>query len=269
MTTTTAPAGFAIGQYSDYKVAEGLIVKVTHDPLPTFQEADLARCQLEEYHAALAAGPLAVAAILGTSVTSHPDGYRVVHVMEYLDGPSLADLPEDKRRPAVSDLAQAVQEMPTHEDGRLITPVDLRDRNIIMCGQQAVATDVSPSWVWGADRLIQSALYPNLSKATRFQTGAMLGYRAAVMSDVLLAALPDKRPGETDEGRLKRALPVMPGAISGETEEEYAARALTTLPDWCADLVPAGISAATKGSLADLIEAKLKGRLVQVWKNQS
>jgi hypothetical protein len=222
-------------------VAGGLITKVTRDPFQDRASAETLCKELDGYHADLAAGPLAVAGLLDIAVVESSKGYHVKHTMEFLDGPSLGDLPEDERRIAAGALADTVMQMPTYKDGRVVTPPDLKKRNVFMCGSTAVLVDTCPPWMWGDDDYVRTALKPDMSLQARVCNTEMVGRRAGVLSDVMLAAVPDIRPGETAKAHI--------------------ARAIATAPSWYGDLVPAGLPEASRDLLDTLVTLKLGSRL--------
>lgn len=226
---------------ADITIAGGLITKVTRDPFEDRASAEALCAQLDGYHADLAAGPLAVAALLDVGVVEGLKGYHVKHTMEFLGGPALGDLPEEERRVAAGALADTVMEMPTYRDGRFVTPPDLKERNIIMCGGVAVMVDVCPSWAWGDDGYLGTALKPGMSLQARIYNTEMVGRPAGVLSDVMLASVPNIRPPESFKAHIERAV--------------------ATAPNWYGDLVPAGLPKATRDLLDTIVMMKLGNRL--------
>jgi hypothetical protein len=195
----TAAPTFEIGTVTDVTIAAGVVVKTTRSGFSE-QQAEAIAGQIEEYHAAIAAGPLAVAEMVGVNVVRNDDGYHVKQVMELIEGDSLLRLPYEERLVAVGGLAQTIENMPEGPAGprSLLTPLDAKGRNFHMRGGVPVLIDVCPSYTWGEDNYVHSAIVPDMWLGLRAQTTAAVGYRAAVLAELLPAAAPPRLEGESE-----------------------------------------------------------------------
>jgi len=214
------------------------VVKTARAPLATMEQADRARAQLERYHMAVAAGPLAMAELIRTSAVRTPTGIYVQHVTKYIPGEPLSRLPYQERRAGIGKLAQTVMEMPTLPGSatRVLTPIDGRDRNFVA----GKLVDGTPPWEWGSDGWVYSDLHPNLNMAWRVRNTDVHGCRNGILTELMLGAAPD--------------------AESGEPAVDYWHRVRNTAADWYGDLLP-DMPAAQQEDFAMRIDLRLAQHL--------
>jgi hypothetical protein len=230
---------FEIGTVTDVTIAAGVVVKTTRSGFSE-QQAEAIAGQIEQYHAAIAAGPLAVAEMVGVNVVRNDDGYHVKQVMELIEGDSLLRLPYEERLVAVGGLAQTIENMPEGPAGprSLLTPLDAKGRNFHMRGGVPVLIDVCPSYTWGEDNYVHSAIVPDMWLGLRAQTTAAVGYRAAVLAELLPAAAPPR--------------------LEGESELNHAIRITATVPKWSASFIPKDIPPNSRDDLELRLDNKLR-----------
>jgi hypothetical protein len=235
----SSASSFEVATVTDVTLVAGDVAKVTKLALPDRGSAEVLCGQLETYHAALAAGPLAVPELVNAEVLEQADGYHVRHVVELVDGLPLTRLTEEERRVAIGGLVHTVQEMPAppHAPGRLLTPIDAKLRNFVLHGDKPVLVDVCPPFTWGEDGLVQTALIPDMDIASRAYSTGIFGGRSGVLAELLIGAAPSAHQGESALHHMKRVVGTAPG--------------------WYADLVPPDLSPTVTEDLSIRLGVKL------------
>jgi hypothetical protein len=239
----SSASSFEVATVTDVTLVAGDVAKVTRMALPDRGSAEVLCGQLETYHAALAAGPLAVPELVSTGVVERSDGYHVKHVVELVEGTPVSRLPYDERRTAVDGLVHTLGEMPPHGAGEVETPFDARLRNIVKHGRELVLVDLCPPFEWGSDGLIKTALMPDMDIMQRVANTGVMGSKTGVMAEMLAGIAPERH--------------------SGESEVDHARRVVATAPNWYADVAPPSLTPGQREDLDLRLEVKLRARIGQ------
>jgi hypothetical protein len=245
----SSATSFEIATVNDIALVAGDVEKVTRLALPDRGSAEALCGQLETYHAALAAGPLAVPELVSTDVLEQADGFHVRHVVEFVEGTPVSRLPYDERRTAVNGLVRTVGEMPQHSPGNVETPFDARLRNIVKHDSELVLVDVCPSFEWGNDGLVKTALMPDMGISQRLANTGVMGSKTGVMAEMFAGIAPERH--------------------SGESEVDHARRVVATAPQWYADVVPSTLTEVQREDLDVRVEVKLRARIRQAYANEA
>ena len=234
---------FQTGHYNNVHLGEqGQVVKTSLAVFPTAEAADTFCGRLEAYHAALAAGPLAVADLLAVDILEADDGYRIRHEMAFVDGPHLDELSRAERRQAVGGVASALAEAPAlpDEPDKLLVPVDAKGPNLK--GVRPKLIDIFPPYQWGGDGLITVGLGAEPDTAARAELTQDFGTKAGALASVVRSAMPAIRKGE--------------GAVA------YLERQISSVPDWYVSLLPGRLPADLRRQVQEQVVRGL--RLQQV-----
>lgn len=112
------------GQRCTVTISDDAVHKLTHESYSADMATQLVG-DLRTYANQLESGPLTTAPLLDAETVPATEGYsRVWHSQKYIAGPTLAELPGDKRVVATRQVLGEIASMPTIGRDRLAHPID-------------------------------------------------------------------------------------------------------------------------------------------------
>jgi hypothetical protein len=192
---------------------------------------------LSLYADQLDAEPIAVAGILGVDVLSDEDGYRVRHVTERIDGPSLSELTGAEREEQLRLALNQIAGMATFSDGETLhTPIDGLPRNFHVDGSNGpTLIDLYPPLARRPDGSIP------LENIGAHDAISLIEGQMGQKTGVIVRMLAHSAPrAEGKWGRLRRAV----------RERD----------DWCYDVLPDNLT----GPARDRVRAMISRRFLPV-----